>query len=259
VLLTGVTGQPNAIVRMPDGGFVVAGVAGTAWAVGTDSTGRILWKHVEPSDKGMHESSESEYHGAVLLKNGNILLCGEHSTRDHQAGAPLITVLDGKGRLVEQPALYPNGNGSMFTSTIYKCINWEGGIALVGGGSDAHNGFYWLVKLDSNGTLEWQSTGTDPLEGAVQGFDHSLVMVGADLTAIRLGTFDEHGGVVARRSIEGYTNDAYLLRPIGSQVTVKVVAYGSNGRNNIYSLDKNLQNVGAVAVVSAVTVDKGCG
>jgi hypothetical protein len=102
---------PHSITAMPDGGMVVAGRSGRAWAARTSANGKLLWTYQDPRDENIDaavngSSTESEFFGAVSLPNGNILFCGRKGIGDRHTGG-FITILNGSGQIVERRTAIP--------------------------------------------------------------------------------------------------------------------------------------------------------
>jgi hypothetical protein len=87
-----VRGTPNALTRMSDGTLIVVGGLESAWAVALDAGGKVRWKFERSVEPGTPPSNQSVYHDAVQLVNGDLLLCGEETSK--QGGHALFTLLD---------------------------------------------------------------------------------------------------------------------------------------------------------------------
>jgi hypothetical protein len=118
--------KPNSIVQTDDGGYVLAGYTyvygaggSDAWLVKTDSSGKMVWNQTYGG------------YGSLTLHNA--------------VGEPFV--------------LYSNGSGNDFANSVIKTS--DGGLAFAGTTrlSDI-SGFRiaWLVKLDLNGNMQWNTT-----------------------------------------------------------------------------------------------------
>ena len=260
VFLQGVTGKPNAIARRPNGELVIAGVRGTAWAVGVDAAGKVRWRFDEPRDSAVKSPYQSEFQGVVPLANGNLLLCGKMSTAENGGGIGLIALLDGDGRLLEQRDWFPNGDRKFFSSTFNRCLPWDGGIALIGTASDGRQGFAWLVKLDATGTKQWEIASLD-LAGshAVETQDHGLVLAefAAGAEEARFVEVGRNGAIVARRTIKG--SGYGLVRSVAPAAGVRVLVFEGARKASLHSLDKGLVDSAMPQAAEPIFVDQGCG
>jgi hypothetical protein len=125
--------EANSLVQTDYGGYVLAGNTYTngagdsdAWLVETDSTGKMVWNKTFGG------------YGSIILRNAN--------------GEPFV--------------LSSNGTGSDFAKSLIKTS--DGGLAFAGTTQlSIVSGFSiaWLVKLDSNGEMQWNTTYSDYNEG----------------------------------------------------------------------------------------------
>jgi len=249
VRLEGMEGTPQAIIRTSDGGFVIAGSWRDGWAAGTTSTGTLRWKYTEP---GSRSTVSSVFSGAVSLANGDVLLCGEH----HQQA--LVTVLDERGQLVERrDVLPPDGNAAIFLSSIHQCLRWNDGVALVGGGSDGRQPYFWLVKLEKNGREEWGRVSDGmAASSAIQAPNGDLIIARTEMRHSELVRFDHLGNLVGRRLIQGLSLQTMLLRPSGAAAEYALaVRYGETfGDVTMLTLTKELQDARGPIHIGPVSI-----
>lgn len=261
VRLEGVCGTPFAIVRTADGGFVIAGGCGDAWAAGTTSTGILRWRYGEPAPQNRSPVA-SYFKGAVALANGHVLLCGQHHQR------ALVTILDETGQLVERRDISPpDGNAAISVSSIDWCLPWNDGVALVGGGSDGHQGYFWLLKLDKNGSQEWGRVSDKGVAGsAIQAPNGDLITAhtATDLTDnsyhSELIRYDHLGNPVAQRLIHEPSIRVILLRPIGTPAEhVRAIRYGDG--EAMLTLNSQLQDAMSPIHIAPISLasPSGCG
>jgi hypothetical protein len=146
--------QHLTVASRPDGGVVVAGVQSVhAFAAATDADGNLLWQYARPAtgnDADGHAYPESGFLGVVQMDDGNSLLCGFRTNIERQTSS-LITILDAKGRVVEERTDVPEGNPLYAQATLSGCLRWGDGFALVGRTSDGRRGVSWVMKLDREG------------------------------------------------------------------------------------------------------------
>jgi hypothetical protein len=262
-LLQGLTGQPTSITRTANGNFLITGVSGAAWAVAVGMDDKILWKYDEPIDSTVRTIDQSEFSGTVILGNGNILLCGNTtvrnpvSVRDNRLG--LVTILGPRGELVETRRLYPNGDKKYFWSGFGQCLRWNDGILLVGGTSDDVHGFSWFMKLDKNGTKEWETVSSELRGEALEMENHDLVLAaGSNVEGVRLMRVNEKLQVLAKRRVPG--NGYYgLLHPFKPSRGVQLLSYDFGGKATLYTLNDRLEDEAAPRPMHPILIDKGCG
>jgi len=259
VLLKGTIagGTATVIARMPDGGFVIAGDMGRAWAARVNVGGEIQWQFLDSQDESLGGSIQSQFNGAVMLADSSILLCGRKYTK-HMIFA-FITILASDGRVIEKRYLSPNEGRESYSGSFSRCLRWGDGVALIGGASNGKKGVGWLMKLDKNGRKEWEIVnaavlGTDAVEMA----DHNLVLTDSRrVMEIELTRLDQKGEVLASQSFRG--TDLELLRSTEAIVDLQVVIYGGGSEATLHTLDSQLHEVAPPKRISAVFIEQGCG
>jgi hypothetical protein len=257
VLLRGKPGTPFAIIQMPDGGFVIAGNMGAAWAVRTGPQGQVRWQFKDDfGDLGSY-TSQSEFKGAVALANGNVLLCGSKNT--HEGTFGLLVVIDPEGNVLERRKVFPSryGNNSG-TGEFNRCQPWADGIALLGTGRSRSGGASgWLIKLDKNAQPLWEKLDPAlPSNDMTEIAGQNLLLSGrTDL--VRL---DAAGTEIARRSFTAYGLD--LLRTLKPSKSVTILRYGEGqeqGKVFLTHLDDQLKNIGPDQPIGPYRVNFGRG
>jgi hypothetical protein len=258
VLLSDITGKSNAVIAMSQGGFAIGGSRGTAWAVGVDRDGRLLWKYDEPRDDRAKTSDQSDFTGVVSLSNGNLLFCGRTETQAGDLG--LITILDSSGKLVERRRLVPKQDRKFFASEFLRCLHWNDGIAVLGSTTNGSTGFLWFMKLDATGEQvservdpDMVSTSTDSADGG------GLMLAGYDVKGAqaRLVHVDQRLTVLADRFIKG--SGFGLLRSLRPRDDVRLIAYQGAGRALLYALDDRLHDISSPEKFEPLVMDPGCG
>jgi len=259
VLVPGLSGKPNAMARLNNGRFVIVGAFGTAWAVGTDANGKLLWKYEEARDPQVRLPDQSEFHGVVALANGGALLCGETSNKDHQAGIGLIVIMSADGQVVERRNVFPNDDQITPASAFRACFPWGTGFALTGGGYDGKKGFVWLMQVDKNGARLFENTTSDlPGISGESTPTSDLVLMGSPtgLEGVTVVRLNQQGTIVARRK----TNflDARPIRSVDISSEIKLIA-GDNTKNNVLlTLNDQLQDKVSSKRVTPINIGNGC-
>ncbi|MEO8066144.1 MAG: T9SS type A sorting domain-containing protein [Flavobacteriales bacterium] len=166
----------------PDGGFILAGVSTSsdgdlsgnqglydAWIIRTDSLGSIVWQ------RSFGGSDYDGVNAVVPTADGGFAAAGYANSNDgdvtgqHGGGDGWVLKLDGAGTLLWQVAL-----GGTLADNFFDLEQTSDGGFIVVGESESNDGevvgghgLYdvWLVKLDSNGAIQWQKprggSGTD--------------------------------------------------------------------------------------------------
>jgi hypothetical protein len=271
-VLLPITGEAKAIVRLADGGFVIAGRRGTAWAVRTNASGGMLWKYVEPPDERLKipfSLGQSEFDGVVPLENGTLLFCGGKNTPEHLTGVGFLVILDGDGKLIEQRQLMPSGDRPYRSAGIDQCLRWNGDVLLVGGGVvQGEDPFGWLMRLDESGRTRWEVVSQQlALSPAVETADHALVLTIGVRSAdnplgpggVRVVRVNAKGEVTAARTIpaSGYC----VAQSMSPRVDVRLISYPFNPSDKplLYTLNARLQDAAPAKSISPVTGEDLCG
>lgn len=256
--------QHLTVASRPDGGVVVAGVQSVhAFAAATDADGNLLWQYARPAtgnDADGHAYPESGFLGVVQMDDGNSLLCGFRTNVDRQTSS-LITILDAKGRVVEERTDVPEGNPLYAQATLSGCLRWGDGFALVGRTSDGRRGVSWVMKLEREGKKQWDRVIIPIIpEGQVIPLaDDSLIFsaVDGDTLTTKLTKLNKNGEVGATRTIKG--GGSLLLRSVGVSHRVRVIIYATAGHGMLFTLDEQLQDAQPPTPMGPFDASKGLG
>ncbi|MDR2352680.1 MAG: hypothetical protein LBF22_05860, partial [Deltaproteobacteria bacterium] len=167
----------------PDGGYIIAGYSSSndgdvkgnhgerdAWIVKLDSQGSIQWqKLLGGSDVDVANSIQ-------ITSDGGYIIAGESYSNDgdvkgnHGKADVWIVKLDSQGTIQWQKSL----GGSEWDEANSIQITPDGGYIIAGHSKSDDgdvkgnhgNGDAWIVKLDSQGTIQWQKSlgGSEPDE-----------------------------------------------------------------------------------------------
>ena len=257
-----------AVVRTPDGGYLLAGSTGVsdshAWAARFDANGKRHWQLLDAPKEAWGDilPDISRFNGAVVLPNDKILLCG---TRDITNAVPRKNVV---GRIVllnsnathiedgdrEFRDMEPSGEGSSgyFFTEIQTCTRWGDGVALVatthGSNEREPTASGWLVKLDLTGKVVWEKflpflNAFDAMETA----DHHLLVLSwvyeyQGLYA-RLDKIDEDGNIVFTRQVPGGDAGGFV-RPLSSVSAISIITTDREGATRLLQVDSSLKDIG---------------
>lgn len=168
--------ESDGFVRQtPDGGFIVVGTSATHNCQGLnshggsdyfvtklDAKGEILWQK-------LYGSTWNDYaHSLDFTSDGGYVVAGLAGTSDgdvtgvHGGSDFWVIKIDGSGNLLWQKAF--GGSGDEAATSIKSTP--DGGYIVAGytlssdGDVTGHHGDrdYWVIKLSSTGTLQWQKT-----------------------------------------------------------------------------------------------------
>ncbi len=165
--------RANSIRQTSDGGYIVAGYTysdnidvsdnhggSDCWIVKLDASGNLIWQHCyggsgEDAAYSIQETTDGGYVFAAYTLSNDGDVSGIHGGGDFW-----IVKLDNNGALEWQEAL--GGTNLDIPSSVIQTS--DGGYIAAGytysnnlDVSGNHGSYdYWVVKLDSNGDLEWQ-------------------------------------------------------------------------------------------------------
>jgi hypothetical protein len=255
VAIEGLIGHATSLAVIPGGGFIVAGYS---WAVATDANGGVLWRYADRDAAATPKSNgQSEYHGVVPLSNGNLLLCGISQTPN--GSAALLTILNSAGQLVEKRLIQPPGPGTYYATRFDRCLQWDDGIAVIGGTVRDGTPFDWLIKLDGNGGKQWdlfdyRLIGID----AVETVDHNLVMASTDVVtrSTTLVQVDPQGHVASTMTFAGYPDN--MVRSAVPTSTLKVLANIDRANTEVFTLNDKFAQIASPRPTNLKMTFNGC-
>jgi len=218
--------SPYAIIRTPDGGYVVTGSTGVpdshGWATRLDSSGKQLWEYFAGPPDDM-TPNVNRIDGAVALSEDRTLLCGVEGAPRENSPARLV-LLDAHGAVSEVRDLFPEGDKVKYNVWSAKCLRWGDGIAVLASASGIGKGDGWLLKLDRTGSVVWERF---PLLGrardVLEGQDHSLLVLSSDEVSAnnsRLDRLDTEGNVLLTRKFRGQACFVRPLSPADSTIRI---------------------------------------
>lgn len=159
----------------------------------------------------------------MSLSNGNILLCGQEL---EDGSAALLTILDSAGRLVEKRLLQPSGPYKYGSVRFTRCLRWDDGVAVIGSMATNLTRLDWLMRLDSNGTKQWELIDYQ-LAGihAVETANHNLVIASFPMVGgpdnMKLVQVNPQGHLVSTKELPvAYAN---MVRSTVPTSTLKVL------------------------------------
>lgn len=186
------TEWPYAIIQTSDGGYAVAGYESSyapggndIWVLKLASDGSITWQ------RAYGGTSTELALGISQTTDGGYIVAGR--TESYGAGGIDFYVLrlDSSGNLVWNKVL-----GGASTDWAFSTVQTPDGGFVVVGRTDsfgAGNSDYWIVKLDSTGSIEWQKTyGGSSLDYAysVQMANDGSIIVGGVCGSFGMGGYD---------------------------------------------------------------------
>jgi hypothetical protein len=252
--------QPNAMARVDDGGFVIAGRingAQQSWATKTDSEGKVLWRYVTGLRDKLNIGQAAEFNGIVAMPDGTTYLCGNLPRPPGKYSPGLLTHLDRMGQVLSERLMFPNEVPEHGLAYFTDCVRWGEGLAIVGRvehivrpalgiNLPTSEKFYWLLALDSAGNVKWEKLipttfGTiDEVEPLLVTADNSLVFSGRRIFQTELFRVSVTGDVQAKLLLAGQFR---LVRPVVDDGILQVSGYTESGVSATITLDDGLAEV----------------
>lgn len=157
---SGLVPEPRAMSKSADGGVVVAGRLGRAWAMKTDVKGELVWRYLQdqPLSNGGYTTG---FTGALAMKDGSTFLCGNTSLDVKGFTPAILTHLDPFGSLIKEQLVIPQSGSATGLSYFESCSRWGDNLIMVGHiklYNETRKGdrFYWIVMLNPNGKVIWE-------------------------------------------------------------------------------------------------------
>lgn len=225
--------------RLNDGGF--------AWATRLKGSGAVQWRYTMTAADPAYRAQFPYFTGAVPLADAATLLCGmidsgRNGSRDVKG---LIVRLDRNGKQLSEQYISPNLPEYEFAHTIYldQCINWNGGVALIGRFSttDYHGiraNFHWIVRMSSSGDVRWNKL--IPMSDDVERSQARTTINGRLLIFTgEVISIDPQGELKARSVPVGRLR---LVRPTDERSNIQLLnCYGGDNRGRLVELNDDLR------------------
>jgi hypothetical protein len=176
-----------SIQQTIDNGYIVAGISysfngnvsgnhggGDYWVIKLDTAGNLVWQ------KSFGGSKEDKANSVRQTSDGGYIVAGRSKSNDgdvsgnHGKDDAWIIRLDTDGNLQWQKSF--GGSSDDMANSVMQTI--EGGYIVAGGTASKNgdvlgnydNGDCWIIKLDTNGNLQWQK----PLGGSEEDNSNSI-------------------------------------------------------------------------------------
>ena len=263
LLMQGTTGIAlHSIVKTPDGGFVIVGSIGNGWATRVTAAGEVIWNYHDSGKSPSDHYGQNPFKGALILPDNSTLLCGSKGSAaagDDMTG--YLVHLDPAGNVLSRSSLYPNGDKAYGMSSINRCFPWKDGFALLGGASSHGAGAGWLMKLNSQGTKEWEKIGPNLTAGeGIETADHDLALLspGATLNTVILRRISTEGEMSAQRTIE--QTGFHFIRTVEPSTNVYAAIYrlsSSSLSTSVAAFDSNLRDLAPESPIKTILFDHG--
>ena len=207
--------EANSIIETGDGGFAIAGYtnsfgAGNSdiWVLKLDSNGQIQWQKIYGG------SGNDESKSIIETGDGGFAVAGYTESFGVGNYDYWVIKLDSSGQIQWQKTF--GGSYSDRANSIIE--TGDGGFAVVGGTTSFGTGSdIWVIKLDSNGQIQWQKIygGSNYEEAfsiieigdggfAVAGYTESFGAGNSDIWVLRL---DSNGQIQWQKSFGGSGDD----------------------------------------------------
>lgn len=212
-----------SVIETADGGYAMAGFTNSSgagnydgWLVKVDSSGNMQW------NKTYGGATADDLYTVVQTGDGGYALVGYTTSFGAGAADGRLVKVDSSGNLLWSQTY----GGTGVDDAVSMVKTSDGGYALVGftrsfgvGGTD-----FWLVKVDSEGVLQWNKTYGGPSDDSA----HSVVQTGDGGYALAgfTSSFGSGGG------------DFWLVKVDSSGNMQWNRTFGGHGMDNAVSLVK---------------------
>lgn len=253
--------EPQVISSADDGGFIIAGNLGRAWAIKTDAAGKVIWRNLQAQRDDARYAVA--YTGAVAMPDGSTYLCGNMSQPEGYTPSLLIHI-GAAGQLLDEQLFVPQDRTKRGLSYFDDCIRWGGGVVIIGHVHDTKRqasgygtsflppiteNYYWLLMLDSSGKLEWEKqlpttfNGITSVKAMLNTTDDSLVLAGDGMMGkTEIFRISTSGKLLASKLLTGKFQ---FVRPVIPDGILQV--YGdhndTNDSNMLITLDSSLEEL----------------
>lgn len=258
---SGYVPEPQVISRTDDGGFIIAGKLGRAWAIKTDAAGKVIWRNLQapPRADGGYAAA---YTGAVAMPDGSTFLCGNMSQPDGYTPS-LLTHIDAAGKVLNEQLFVPQKRSEHGISYFHSCVRWGGGVAVIGHVHDTQrqasgygadflppitSNYYWILMLDSAGKIKWEKqiptkfAGITSVRSVLNMDDGSLAFAG-DGSEFKTELFriNVNGELLASKLLDGFFE---FVRPVVPDSVLQL--HGLNQTDQVFesiTLDDRLDEI----------------
>jgi len=221
-----------SLQQTTDGGYIVGGGAigcgsGSALVEKLDSTGNLLWAKTYPVGP-----NGGDFFSIKQTTDGGFVAAGSSFASGFAANGALVLKLDGSGNLQWQRVIGPAGS----THAWFKAVEQtsDGGYAAVGNFSNSSSEGALVVKLDSNGQLQWQrgvnqQQGQGPVtaNAIVQTSDRGYMVFGQYFNNSSQGPLlvklDAGGNLLSQKAYSG--GQYCYVNGVGIEVCTNLSAY----------------------------------
>jgi hypothetical protein len=265
VLMRGKAVALHSIVKTPDGGLVILGDYGHGWATRVTAEGAVIWDYQDDghSVPDSHSPDQNSFIGALMLSDNSTLLCGRKQgpkAGDDTTG--YLVHLDAAGNVLSRSSFYANEDKAYSMSSINRCFPWGDGFALIGGASNRNGGTGWLIKLNAQGTKEWEKVGPDVGGGdGIETANHDLMLVspGSTLNTVILRRLNNKGEMMAHRTIE--QNLFFFIRSMVPSSNAYAGIYRLSSSlslsTNVAAFDSDLRDLAPERPLKTISFDHG--
>jgi hypothetical protein len=192
-----------------DGGFMIGGFTGqqfsgaeSAIMFRIDSVGKELWKY------DINYSSSDHWHLLIERREGGYYFGGHTDSKGDERGDVWLQRLDDERNVLWEKT-YDRGTGEHAHAGIETR---DGGVLMLGHTEESNYEKYWLVKVDSNGTKQWDKV----LSSGPAAHDSPY-----DLFETREGTYALIGGTSGSPTPDASQGWLLIVDSLGNTVTDK--------------------------------------
>ena len=260
----GTSPEPQTMARTRDNGFVIAGQSlAQAWAVRTDSEGKVVWRYMVPARETI-PGERPRYSSVAIMPDDSVFICGNMPFNEPGVSSPgLLTHLDKNGKVLSEEFLYPPDKENASITRLSACKQFGNGIVVVGHtlqfvknpspeksrlSTYKNVDSYFIQSFDGGGQVKWKKmvTFSDVREGAdyispLQAMPNGGFMLVSARSAFgtRIIHMSENGEVVATKMIDGTFVTAL---PVKEETDIQLVSKETESLTRI-TLNSDLKEI----------------
>ncbi|HIJ87658.1 MAG TPA: hypothetical protein HPP97_08230 [Desulfuromonadales bacterium] len=203
----------SVVQQTADGGYVMAGnygynggVTRNYWVVKMNADGTVAWQKQYGGKDNFNQKADEWVASIQQLGDGGYILTGRANVNGGSRG--WVMRLDASGTHIWNRAF---GSDTAVYDSLSSVIQSADGGFIAAGGS---GGSFWLVKIASDGTTEWQKyLGAGGSDKIIQTTDGGYIIGGGDGTSAVLHKVDADG-TIAWRAAFGKTGNTYEIASV---------------------------------------------
>ncbi len=234
----------NSVQQLPGGSIFFAGSSNSNFIGGSDlsltkldAEGNFIWRKY-------FGTANDDFCSRMIVKNNILIICGQSYNNTTSTADGILLAVDTNG--IE---LWQHNYGSSVVSEAFfgVCSAINGGYLVCGikSGLTQYSGDFWLVKTDSSGNLQWETTYGD--QGVQETSDAIVQLSNGDIF------------ISGDKGISTSAYNAWIVKTdsLGNEIWDRLMSNPNNGgcKNICFSSDNLIYVIGEAATDSSADFD----